>query len=185
MDSREFGRFMAKRCTINFRNRITGHVGCRSGLTLVELVVTVTILTILASVILPATRMVGQRNREIELKQNLRIIRTAIDDYKKAYDKAVDEKKIIPTANKSGYPENLEILVTGQDFGGVYNYKRKFLRRIPVDPMNPPAPGEQPKWGIRSYMDKPDSTSWGREDVFDVYSLSDGAAIDGSRYKDW
>lgn len=156
-----------------------------NGLTLVELVATVAILGILASAVLPLSRMTAQRSREIELRRNLRLLRSALDDYKRAYDKAVEEKKIIPTANKSGYPEDLQILVTGQDFGGLYPYKRKFLRRIPVDPMHPPAPGQQPQWGLRSYADKPDSLVWGGEDVYDVYSLSEGKAIDGSRYKDW
>lgn len=157
----------------------------RSGLTLVELVATVAILGVLASAVLPLSRMTAQRSREIELRRNLRLLRSALDDYKKAYDKAVDDKKIVPTATKSGYPEDLQILVTGQDFGGLYPYKRKFLRRIPVDPMNPPAPGQPPRWGLRSYADKPGTVVWGGEDVYDVYSLSEGSAIDGSRYKDW
>lgn len=156
-----------------------------AGLSLVELLVAVTLLALLASAVLPFTRMTAQRTREVELRRNLRTIRTAIDDYKKAYDKAVEQKKIVATANASGYPKTLELLVEGEDFGGLYGTKRKFLRRIPYDPMNPPQPGQQPQWGLRSYVDQPDSTVWGREDVFDVYSLSEGVAIDGSNYKDW
>lgn len=156
-----------------------------AGITLVELVATVAILGVLASVILPLSRMSAQRSREIELRRNLRIIRTALDDYKKSYDQAVQDKKIIPSLNKSGYPETLQVLIDGQDFGGLYGYKRKFLRRIPVDPMNPPPPGEAPRWGVRSYADRPDASNWGGEDVYDVYSLSEGVAIDGSRYKEW
>jgi len=150
--------------------------------TLVELVVTVSILAVLASVILPLAQMAGQRTREVELRRNLRVLRTAIDDYKKAYDKAVEEKKINAAPNRSGYPKDLDILVSGDDFGGT---KHKFLRRIPIDPMNPPKNAEEPRWGLRSYADSPDSPAWGREDVFDIYSDSEGVAIDGSRYKDW
>lgn len=157
----------------------------RCGLTLVELVATVAILAVLASVVLPLSRMSAQRTREIELRRNLRIIRTALDEYKKAYDQAVQDKKIIPSTNKSGYPETLQLLVDGQDFGGLYSYKRKFLRRIPVDPMTPRKAGEEARWGMRSYADRPDAPHWGGEDVYDVYSLSDAAAIDGSRYREW
>ncbi len=146
---------------------------------------TVAILGVLASVAVPLTRMTSQRAKEIELHRTLRLLRTALDDYKKAYDKAVADNKIVPAATKSGYPEDLQVLVTGQDFGGLYPYKRRFLRRIPIDPMNPPLPGKLPQWGLRSYTDKPGAQIWGGEDVYDVYSLSEGTAIDGSSYKDW
>jgi len=155
------------------------------GVTLVELIIAVTLLALLASAILPFSRMTAKRTREIELHRNLRTIRTAIDDYKKAYDKALEQKKIVATLQASGYPKTLELLVEGDDFGGLYGAKRKFLRRIPPDPMNPPQPGQPPQWGMRSYTDQPDATNWGKEDVFDIYSLSEGVAIDGSNYKDW
>lgn len=155
------------------------------GVTLVELIIAVTLLALLASAILPFGRMTAKRTKEIELRRNLRTIRLAIDDYKKAYDKAVEQKKIVVVQNASGYPKTLELLVEGDDFGGLYGTKRKFLRRIPRDPMNPAPAGQPPLWGMRSYTDKPDSDVWGKEDVFDVYSLSDEVAIDGSSYKDW
>lgn len=156
------------------------------GVTLVELVVTVAILAILASIVSPLTQMTAKRTRELELRRNLRIIRTAIDEYKKKYEWALDNKKLPTVVNKSsGCPETLQVLVDGFDFGEVTPSKRKFLRRTPADPMNPPKPGDEPKWGLRSYNDKPDSTSWGGEDVYDVYSLSEGTAIDGTKYKDW
>lgn len=155
------------------------------GVTLLELMVTVAILAILFAGIVPITRMTAKRTKEIELRRDLRTIRTAIDDFKKSYDKAVNDKKIVGSANKSGYPETLDQLVDGYDFGGLYAYKKKFLRRIPADPINPPEPGEKPKWGLRSYSDQPDSDMWGGEDVYDVYSLSEGTAIDGTRYRDW
>jgi len=158
--------------------------GCR-GVSLIELIVTMTILAILASIVMPMVQMTTTRSRELELHHNLRVIRTAIDEYKRSYDKAITERKMLPSLNKSGYPETLQELVDGYDFGGLYSYKKKFLRRIPPDPMNPPPPGEAPKWGMRSYADKPDSSIWGGEDVYDVYTLSEGTAIDGTKYKEW
>ena len=155
------------------------------GLSLVELIVTLTILTVLAALILPSAQLTAKRTKEIELRRNLRTIRTAIDDFKKTYDKAVEEKKIIQSLNKSGYPESLQQLVDGYDFGGLTSYKKKFLRRIPADPFSSPQKGEEIKWGLRSYADQPDSTNWGGEDVYDVFSLSEQTAIDGTKYKDW
>ncbi|GFE58751.1 type II secretion system protein [Geobacter sp. AOG1] len=155
------------------------------GLSLIELVVTVSILAILAALVLPSAQMTSKRLKELELRRELRTVRTALDDFKKTYDKAVDDKKIVVSMNKSGYPETLKQMVEGYDFGGAINYKKKFLRRIPVDPFNPPKPGEEPQWGLRSYVDQPDSTTWGGEDVYDIYSLSEETAIDGSHYKDW
>lgn len=155
------------------------------GVSLVELIVTLVILSFLAALVLPSAQMTAKRSKELELRRNLRTIRTAIDEYKKYYDKAVEDKKLIPSLNKSGYPETLEQLVEGYDFGGLTNYKIKFLRRIPADPFNPLKPGDDKPWGLRSYVDKPDSTNWGGEDVYDVYSLSEETAIDGSKYTDW
>lgn len=155
------------------------------GLTLIELIITVAILGVLASVVVPSVQMTVKRTKELELRRDLRMIRTAIDDYKKSYDEAVKGGKIPSVQNKSGYPETLDELVEGKDFGGLYSYKKKFLRKIPPDPFNPPLPGEKPQWGMRSYSDDPESTQWGGEDVYDVYSLSEGTAIDGTKYKDW
>jgi general secretion pathway protein G len=155
------------------------------GLSLIELVVTMVILSVLAALILPSARMVSTRTKEIELRRSLREIRTALDDYRKNYEQAVLEKKIIESINKpGGSPETLQVLVDGYDFGGLVSYKKKFLRKIPQDPFHPVKEGEPP-WGLRSYTDAPDSNSWGGENVFDVYSLSDGTAIDGTKYKDW
>lgn len=157
----------------------------RCGLTLIELVITITILAILAAVVMPLSQMTAQRTRELELRRTLRTIRMAVDDFKKRYDKAVTDKKIPAVLNKSGYPESLKTLVEGFDFGDANGTKLKFLRRIPSDPFNPPKGKEEPKWGVRSYVDRPDSTNWGGEDVYDVYSLSEGIAIDGTKLKDW
>lgn len=154
------------------------------GVSLVELVVSLTILAILASLVLPSARMTAKRTKELELRRNLRTIRLAIDEYKKTHDKAVEDKKIIQSVNESGYPKTLTDLVEGHDFGGLYSVKRKFLRRIPADPFFPETDDEN-KWGLRSYADKPDSKTWGGEDVYDVYSQSEETAIDGSKYNEW
>lgn len=159
------------------------------GLTLVELVVTVAILTILASLIIPSAQLITRRNKEIELRRTLRMMRTAIDDYKAAYEEAKKESKNLPnaTVDESGYPEKLEDLVEGHDFGGVSKTKKKFLRKIPVDPFNPPQPGEPPEWGVVSTSDdgKDRPLQSDEKDVFDVYSKSEEKAIDGTYYKDW
>jgi general secretion pathway protein G len=152
----------------------------KKGLSLVELIVTVTVLSILASVILPSAQMTGKRMKDLELRRDLRIMRTAIDEFKKNADKM----PIPPT--KYGYPKTLEDLVEGVEFGDAAKaVKKKFLRRIPVDPLNSSLKDGKPQWGMRSYTDKPDSSIWGGDDVFDVYSLSEGIAIDGTKYKDW
>ena len=155
------------------------------GLSFVELIITLIILSILAVLILPSAQMTARRVKEIELRRELRVMRTALDEYKKAYDKALVEGKKIEVLNKSGYPKDLQLLIEGDDFGGVVSTKKKFLRRIPRDPFNPKMKDGAPEWGLRSYNDKPDSTIWGGEDVFDVYSLSEEKAIDGTKYKDW
>ena len=146
------------------------------GVTLIELMVTMVIMGILASAILPLSRITYKRSKEIELRQDLRIIREAIDEYKRL----VDENKISKQALASGYPESLELLVTGVQLQGPVPVKQKFLRRIPKDPMT-----EDGEWGLRSYSDEPDSDIWGGQDVYDVYSKSEETALDGSLYRDW
>jgi general secretion pathway protein G len=157
-----------------------------SGVSLVELVVTLIILSTLAALVLPSAQMTARRMKEIELRRDLRTIRTAIDEFKKSTDKVTSAGGPPPAGvGKSGYPQTLTQLVEGTDFGEVNGVKKKFLRRIPVDPFHPVQKDGAPEWGLRSYADKPDSTMWGGEDVFDVYSLSEETAIDGSKYKDW
>lgn len=150
------------------------------GFTFVELLVVSTLLLILASAVMPLARVTMQRQREVELRRDLRDMRTAIDKFKDAADAGA----IAPTEIQAGsqnYPPSLEVLVNGvtknNDATGV---KLKFLRRIPMDPIT-----HSTEWGLRSYQDKPDSTSWGGSNVFDVYCKSDGKALDGTKYKDW
>lgn len=155
------------------------------GLSLIELVVTMVILTMLASLILPSAQLASKRTKELELRRNLREMRTAIDEYKKYYDKAQSEQKNNQVINKSGYPETLHVLVEGDDFGGAVKEKKKFLRRIPKDPFYSGEGDDDTEWALRSHADDYDTASWGKEDVFDVHSQSEGVAIDGTKYKDW
>lgn len=154
----------------------------RSGVSLLELIVTITILGILAAGVMPLVRNTTIRSKEIELRRNLRIIRIAIDDYKKTFDKMPEG----PLKTGSGYPKELQELVDGHDFGDVKAGTAKFLRRKVLNPLDPKSSSDE-KWGweLRSYKDKPDSSSWGKEDVFDVYAPQDGTALDGTKYKEW
>ena len=150
------------------------------GYTFVELLVVTTILLILASAALPMARVTSQRQREAELRRNLREIRTAIDKFKDAVDQG-----LIPTTElkqgSEGYPPSLEILVEGARVAGDAAGRRlKLLRRVPIDPMT-----NEASWGMRAYADEPDATSWGGSNVFDVYTKSDGTALDGTKYRDW
>jgi general secretion pathway protein G len=154
---------------------------CHKGLTLVELLITITILAVLAAAVLPMAEVTVKRTKELELRRSLRILRTAIDAYKEDFDRAVREKKIIPALNETGYPKELDDLVEGSDWGGLYPYKRRYLRRIPRDPFDEYDAG----WGLRSYADDSDSASWGGRDVYDVYSQSEGTALDGTPYRSW
>jgi general secretion pathway protein G len=148
----------------------------QTGVTLIEMVATLAIISILATGILPLSQVVYKRTKEMELRNNLRVIRKALDEHKVL----VDEKVISVGPGASGYPESLEILVTGVDLKTATGEKRKFLRRIPKDPMV-----EDGEWGLRSYADDSDSSIWGGQDVYDVYSQSDKQAIDGSYYREW
>jgi general secretion pathway protein G len=151
------------------------------GLTLLEMVLAMAILAVLATVIVPMAEVTAMRGRELELRSALRGVRTAIDYYKADFDKAVEKKKITAAINETGYPESLEILVEGSDWGGLYPYKRKYLRRLPQDPFDEYDEG----WGLRSYKDDPDSTFYGGDDIYDIYSQSQRIALDGTAYNTW
>ena len=153
--------------------RIRARRSRERGLTLVELIVTVAILSVLASAALPVARFEYKRQKERELRQDLWMMRDAIDKYKDAADRGAFQIKL----DSQGYPPDLDTLVNGVEVQGK---KLKFLRKIPVDPMTGKA-----DWGERSMQDDPDSDSWGGQNVFDVYSKADGTALDGTKYKTW
>ncbi len=158
---------------LNSNRPMTGADAGQRGLTFVELIVTVTILSILAMAALPVARFQVKRQNERELRRDLWMMRDAIDKYKDAADRGAFRTKV----DSQNYPPDLQTLVTGVDVQGK---KLKFLRRIPTDPMTGKA-----EWGMRSMQDDPDSDSYGGQSVFDVYSKSQGTALDGTRYSTW
>ena len=143
------------------------------GFTLVELIVATTILMLLTTLAIPLARVTIKRDKERELRQDLWQMRDAIDRYKDAADRGGFQTKI----GTEGYPPDLDTLVKGVDVQGK---KLKFLRRIPIDPMT-----NSTDWGLRSMQDDPTSDSWGGQDVFDVFTKSQGTGLDGTQYKDW
>jgi general secretion pathway protein G len=146
----------------------------QAGLTLLEMIIACSILLILASAAEPMIRITIVRSREAELRRDLREMKNAIDRYKDMADTLAFQTEL--TSN--GYPPDLDTLVKGVTIAG--NKHVRFLRRIPVDPMT----GKR-DWGFRSIQDDPDSNSWGGGNVFDVYSKSQGTALDGTKYSEW
>ena len=146
------------------------------GFTLIELIVTVFIISILVGLALPLARNSIKREKEFELRSALREIRLAIDKYKDASDRGFLQVKV----SADGYPETLQVLVDGVQMTGQVDKKLKLLRRIPKDPMT-----NSTEWGLRSVQDDPKMNSWGGQDVFDVYTKSEGTGFDGTKYKDW
>lgn len=145
--------------------------------TLMELIITATVLLILASAVVPMATNGIRRQKELELLRDLREMRTAID----AYKLAVDQQRIKPPPPENmGYPESLEVLVEGAAANGSLSGKIRFLRRVPVDPFT-----GRPEWGLRSINDESKSTSWGGGNVFDVYSLAKGAGMNTIPYSEW
>jgi general secretion pathway protein G len=152
-------------------------VSRQGGFTLLELVVTATVLLILASATVPLARNGFKRQQELELRRSLREMRMAIDDYKK---QAEQQKIKAPPADANFYPESLELLVEGVPAIGSATRRIKFLRRIPVDSFTGKA-----EWGMRNTSDDANSTSWGGGHVYDVYSLSQGTGMNGIPYREW
>jgi general secretion pathway protein G len=148
-------------------------MGREAGLTLIELIVTVAILGLLASAAVPLARWNIKREKERELRSDLWEMRRAIDAYKDAADKGGIQTKV----DSQNYPPDLETLVKGVEIQGK---KVRFLRRVPIDPMTGKA-----EWGLRSMQDDPNGTSYGGQSVFDVYSKSQGTALNGTKYADW
>jgi general secretion pathway protein G len=143
------------------------------GFTLIELIVATAILVILTGLVVPMARVAIKREKERELRSDLWQLRDAIDRYKDATDRGGIQVKV----GSEGYPPDLETLVKGVDVGGK---KIRFLRKIPTDPMT-----NSPEWGLRSMQDDPDSDSWGGQNVFDVFTKSQGTGLDGTEYKTW
>jgi general secretion pathway protein G len=153
-----------------------------AGFTLLELIITLAIISILAATTIPVARNVIRRNKELELRRNLREIRMAIDNYNAAcrmppgfsdFETDFQEEQC--------YPKDLEVLVKGVKAKGAIDKTFRFLRRIPNDPFT-----GKPDWGFRSINDDPDSTSWDGKHVWDVYSNAPGTALDGkTKYGDF
>lgn len=151
------------------------------GFSLIEVVITMAIVALLASIAAPLTETVVRRGKEQELKNALYQIRDAIDAYKVAADAGYIEKN----ADSSGYPESLEVLVEGlRDLRSAKGAKLYFLRRIPRDPFADPELSALENWGLRSYESPPDDPEEG-EDVFDVYSQAEGNGLNGIPYREW
>ena len=153
-------------------------ISTQAGMSLLELIVACSILMILSSMALPIAKFTVIRQREKELREDLRDMRRAIDKYKDL----ADQQKIRVELGSEGYPPDLDTLVKGVSVGGsgAAGKNMRFLRRVPKDPMT-----GRTEWGLRSVQDDPDSTSWGGKNVFDVYSKSSGMALDGTKYSDW
>jgi general secretion pathway protein G len=168
-----------KHFEIRMGNRMMGKNGSR-GFTILEMLITLTILGILAAGVIPVTRNSIKRQHELELHQALRDIREAIDKYKRFND---SNPGAIPIEERtqSGYPKTLQILVDGFTPAGIIgDQKIRFLRRMPIDPMTGGT-----DWGLRAFADAPDSDGGSGDDVFDVFSKSEGVALNNTKYKDW
>ena len=148
-------------------------IGPQHGFTLLELIIATMILLVLTSMAVPLARVTIKREKERELRRDLWEMRDAIDRYKDAAERGAFQTKV----GTQNYPPDLETLVKGEEVQGK---KIRFLRKIPVDPMT-----NSSEWGMRSMQDDPDSDSWGGQNIFDVYTKSQGTGLDGTKYKDW
>ena len=162
---------LSMRSLLRFRK--SGTFGSARAFTLIELIVALTIMGVLAGAAVPVARFRVRREKEHELRRDLWEMRDAIDHYKEAADLGKFQIKL----DSLGYPADLETLVKGEDVQGK---RLRFLRRIPIDPMTGKA-----EWGLRSMQDDPTSSSWGGQNVFDVYTKSTSTAMDGTKYADW
>ena len=150
--------------------------GRRGGYSLAELVMVCFILATLAGIALPTAKFTQKRIKEAELRLHLRTMRNAIDEYKRYSDAGLLPLEV----GSEGYPPDFEDMLEPQEIVGQIDKQIRFLRRVPVDPMT----GE-PEWGKRSTSDRPDDSSWGGENLFDVYSMSEGVGLNGVPYREW
>jgi general secretion pathway protein G len=157
-------------------SRLPSPVSRQGGFTIVELAVVAAMIAILTAMVVPVAKYTLKRQDEIELRYQLRLMRDAIDKYKQFSDLGLIPMQL----GSEGYPKDLTTLVEGVTLVGQLDKKQKFLRRVPIDPMTKKA-----EWGMRSFQDEPDTIAWGGQNIYDVFSLSSGRAIDGTYYKDW
>lgn len=156
----------------------------QTGLTLTELMITLAVLSILAAAALPYAEVTIKRSKELELRRSLREVRTAIDRFNEDWRNGLILKSA-DGVSINGFPKNLEILVEGIETGKPEIPVRRYLRRIPRDPFGNPDYQSIDHWRIRGYQDEPDGIIWGGEDVYDIHSLSENEALDGTYYKEW
>lgn len=155
-----------------------------AGLTLVELLVVLVILSILATAALPYAEVTVRREKELELRQSLRQVRSALDAFHEDW-KTGKLPKTGDAASDDGYPKTLQVLVEGVDSAQAKASKLRYLRRIPRDPFGDASRPPAEQWALRGYQDEADTLSWNGKDVYDIRSASADTAIDGTRYKDW
>jgi len=154
------------------------------GLSLIELLVTLVIVSILAAAALPYAETTIRREKELELRRALRDVRGAIDRFHDDWQAGRISRQAAGVS-EHGYPRELGVLVTGIDTGDAAGSRRKYLRRIPRDPFADPADPPEHQWVLRGYADEADAIIWGKKDVYDVRSASGAEALDGTRYRDW
>lgn len=154
------------------------------GYTLIEMMVTLVIISILASVALPYAKLNIIREQERELKVSLREIRSAIDHFHLDWQEG-RINKVAGVASKQGYPINLDILVDGVPLSGKLDEKKKYLRRIPLDPFMQREGETESAWRLIGYRNEVDDEDWNGEDVYDIRSQSERSAINNSNYRDW
>ena len=154
------------------------------GLTLIELMVTLLILSILAAAAVPYAELTVRRGKEMDLRRTLREVRTAIDRFHEDW-RVGNISKTGEGVSDDGFPKTLEVLVDGAEAGDAKGGKRKYLRRVPRDPLGEADKDADEQWVLRGYQDEPDALSWNRVDVYDLRTANEGTAIDGTQYQDW